>query len=326
MIILSSYLLDEERNARIEAEIAPYGDTFVRAPESREGRIALIDERIGDADIFLGGRLTAEQFAAARKLRWIHVPWAGVNSLLAVDAIRESSITITNSSGVMSDAVADQTMAYVTMLSRDLPRQLRARERREWLAYETESPRRRTLRGATLGIIGYGAIGRGIAERARGFGMRITITRRDPSRVPPEVDAVYGPGEVGKLLAEADFVVIAAPLNETTRGMIGREEIAMMKPGAFLINIARGAIIDEGALIDALRENAITGAALDVFEQEPLPPESPLWTMENATITPHSSGGYHGFWTVTVDLFLDNLDRFRRGEEPRNRVDAARGY
>ena len=326
MLILSSYLLDEENNARIEGAIAPYGDIFLRAPEPRDERVTLIDERIAEADIFLGGRLTAEQFESARKLRWIHVPWAGVNSLLAVDAIGASDVVITNASGVMSDAVADQTMAYVTMLHRDIPRQIRAAERREWLSYETESPRRKVLRGRTIGIIGYGAIGQGIAERARGFGMRVEVMRRSATHTPPEVDAVHPPEELVTLLERSDIVVVAAPLNERTRGMIGRDELAAMKPDAFLINIARGAIVDEAALIDALRRGTIAGAALDVFDREPLPADSPLWTMENVIVTPHSSGGYRGFWSTTVELFLDNLDRLRRGAPLRNRVDPQRGY
>ena len=173
MVILSSYLLDDDNNARIEWAAAEFGDSFIPSPASREERGALVDRRIAEADIFFGERLTAEQFAAAGRLRWVHVPWAGVNSLFTVEAIRESGLVITNSSGVMSDAVADQVMGYILAMSRDLPRQIRAQSRSEWLEYQTESPRRRVLRGMTLGIVGYGAIGAGVAERGRAFGMRI---------------------------------------------------------------------------------------------------------------------------------------------------------
>ncbi len=326
MIILSSYLLDDSNNARIEQAAAGFGDIFIPAPATREDRTTLVERRIAEADIFFGGRLTEEQFSAAERLRWIHVPWAGVNSLFAVEAIRRSTLLITNSSGVMSDAVADQVMGYILAMSRDLPRQIRAQSRSEWLEYQTESPRRRILRGLTLGIVGYGAIGAGVAERGRAFGMRIIATRRDASSRPPGVDAIYPSAGLHRLLEESDIVVLTAPLNEETRGMIGRRELERMKPDAFLINIARGPLVRQEELIEALGKGVIAGAALDVFEAEPLPADSPLWGMENVIVTPHSAGGYRGFWNATVDLFLDNYRRYHDGKPLRNRVEPERGY
>ncbi|MDB5035835.1 MAG: D-isomer specific 2-hydroxyacid dehydrogenase NAD-binding protein [Chlorobi bacterium] len=326
MVILSSYLLDEAGNSRIEEAIAPHGDTFIRAPEAREERIALLDERIAEADILFGGRLSAEQWRRAARLRWIHVPWAGVNSLLAVEEIGASDVIITNSSGVMSDAVADQVMGYVIAIARDFPAQMRARARREWSGYDVQSPRRRILRGSTIGIIGYGAIGRGVAERARAFGMKVIATKRDIAGIADGPDRVLPSTELGTLLSESDYVVATLPLSAGTRGMIGRKEFAMMKPSAYFINIARGAIAREPEMIVALEDGTIAGAALDVFEREPLPAESPLWDMENVIITPHSSGGFQGFWSATVDLFLENLARRRNGEPLLNRVESGRGY
>jgi phosphoglycerate dehydrogenase-like enzyme len=306
--------------------VAAFGGRFIPAPQTREERIAQVDARIGEADILLGGRLSQEQWRAARKLRWIHVPWAGVNSLLDTPGIGQSDVIITNASGVMSDAVADQIMAYILMLSRDLLSQVQARERREWLDYPTESPRRQTLRGRTLGLLGYGAIGSGVAARARGFGMRIAVMRRSPGNSAPDIDLLVGPDGLPELLEQSDYLVVTLPLSEKTRGLLGREEFRRMKRSAYLINIARGSVVRQEELIEALRTGEIAGAALDVFEQEPLPQDSPLWEMENVIVTPHSSGGFQGFWSATVDLFLDNLRRFLAGEPLHNRVEPGRGY
>jgi phosphoglycerate dehydrogenase-like enzyme len=156
--------------------------------------------------------------------------------------------------------------------------------------------------------------------------MKVIAMRRDTSTVPPELDALYGPEGMGDLLAASDVVVVALPLNDATRGLIGRAELARMRPDAYLINIARGAIVREPELIEALNDGTLGAAALDVFETEPLPAASPLWAMPNVLVTPHVAGGHQGFWRATVDLFLDNLGRFTRGEEMINRVDLDRGY
>lgn len=326
LTILSSYLLDEENNRRIEEAIAAAGGRFIPAPASRDERIAQQEERIGEADILFAGRITEEQLARAARLRWIHVPWAGVNTLLSVAPLRASDIIVTNSSGVMSDSVADHVLGLMLALTRDLPAQIRAQARRSWEPYEVNDRRRQILRGKTLGILGYGAIGKDVALRARAFGMRVIAMKRDTTMKPAELDELYAPEELDRLLAQSDIVVITLPLNDTTRGLIGRRELELMRPTAFLINIARGAIVREEEIIEALRARAIAGAALDVFEKEPLPADSPLWEMENVIVTPHTAGGYEGFWQATVDLFIDNLNRYLRGEPLRNVVRKEAGY
>jgi phosphoglycerate dehydrogenase-like enzyme len=326
MTILSSYYFDDSEIARIEEALAPLGWRIIYGPEDVDARVRLRDAEIAGADIVIGGRFTEEQWNRAGRLKWIHVPWAGVNVLLSVEAIRRSDILITNSSGVMSDSVADQVMAYVLMLNRDLHRQVRAQERSDWSRYELESPRREIVRGRTISILGYGAIGRAVAQRARGFGMRVVAMKNDTSSIPPEVDALFGPGQLHELLAGSDYVVVALPLTDATRGLLGGEEFRRMKPTAFLINIARGQIVREVELIEALRSGQIAGAGLDVFEQEPLPADSPLWGMENVIVTPHSAGGYHGFRQAVVDLFLDNLRRYAGGEPMLNVVRKGEGY
>lgn len=327
LTVLSSYLLDDEGNARIQDAVARAGGRYIPAPRDRDERIALLDERIGEATVLLGGRLEPAQWEAARALRWIHVPWAGVNNLLTLDGLA-ARVVVTNSSGVMSDSVADQTMAYLLLIARDMVRQIRAQPRGEWLPYTLENTPRRRLHGATLGLVGYGAIGRAIAHRARAFGMRVVAMRRhaDATEGEQAPDRTYGPQGLHAMLHEADYVVIAAPLNDRTRGMIAAPQFAAMRPSAWIVNIARGAIVVERDLVEALERGTIAGAALDVFEREPLPADSPLWHMENVILTPHSSGGFRGFWDAVVDLFLDNLDRYLRGAPLRNLVDLRRGY
>lgn len=324
--ILSSYLLDDGNNARIASAVEGVGGRFIAAPREIAERAAQLDAMIGEADILLGGRLSEEQAARAERLRWIHVPWAGVNSLVGLGALRERGVVVTNSSGVMSDSVADQVMAYLLLLARDLVRQIRAQPEGRWLSQTLENTPRRVLCGSTLGILGYGAIGSAIARRARAFGMRVIAMKRTASTLPPELDRLYGSDELHELLGASDMVVIALPLNDRTRGLIGAAELAAMRPTAHLINIARGAILRQDALVDALERGVIAGAALDVFDEEPLPADSPLWHTPNLLITPHSSGGFSGFWDAVADLFLDNLARYSADKPLRNLVDLTSGY
>ncbi len=324
--VLSNYLLDDAGNRRIADAVAACNGRFIPAPRERADRVALVDRHIAEADVLLGGTLTPEQWAQAKRLRWIHVPWAGVNNLMALPGMSAANIAITNSSGVMSDSVADQVMAYLLLIARDMVPQIRAQPESRWLQYTLENTPRRTLRGHTLGIVGYGAIGRAVGERARAFGMRVVAMRGSNGPVPEGIAMMYPPAELHAMLAASHMVVIAAPLNDTTRGMFNAAAFAAMRNNAWLINIARGAIVDTEALVEALRAGSIGGAALDVFQQEPLPPDSPLWLLPNTIVTPHTSGGHQGFWEAVVDLFLENLGRYRSGLPMLNTVDPARGY
>lgn len=329
MLVLSSYRLSEENNARIAAKIEELGGKFVPTTfeQDTDSVIQQIEDCISDATIFLGGRLTQEQWEMAKQLQWINVPWAGVNSLLGLKGLRERDILITNSSGVMADSVADQVMAYLVMLNRNLPKQIRWQVRHEWNRYTTvEHPDRRVLRDMTLGILGYGAIGRAIALRARAFGMKVVAARRKPLDVPSELDAMYSPDNLSDLFAQSDFVVVALPLTPETERLIGAQELGYMKSTACIVNIARGKILVQDALIEALQQGRIGGAALDVFEEEPLPKDSPLWDMENVILTPHSCGGFVGFGNAVTHLFVENLDRVSRNLLPVNCVDVSRGY
>jgi phosphoglycerate dehydrogenase-like enzyme len=323
--VLTSFALEPATNDRVRRAVEELGGTYLsipvdRTPTDRDERIAHIDAHITEADVFYGGRLSAEQWERAARLKWIHVPWAGVNTLLSTPGIAGGRAVITNSSGIMADSVADQTMGSILMLTRDLAEQVRAQDRAEWVRYETESPKRTLLRGRTMGILGYGAIGRAIATRARAFGMRVIATRRTIGETPAELDAVHGSDELDTVLREADILVIALPLTPETRGLLGREQFAQMKRDALLVNIARGAVVVESELADALRDRTIAGAALDVFDKEPLPSDSPFWSLPNVLVTPHTTGAFKGFGEASATLFLENLRRWVRGEELRNVV------
>ena len=320
MTVLTNFYLEDATNQKILRAVQSIGGTFLVSPVEREERIAHVDAHIEEAEILYGGWITDEQWARAHRLRWIQVPWAGVNTLLATIGSDRRGVAITSSSGIMADSVADHTMATIVMLARDLANQIRAQDRHEWKRYETESPKRQILRGKTLGILGFGAIGRSLAIRARAFGMRVIAMKRTVDSVPAELDAVFTPTDLHSILAESDIVVVALPLTDATRGLIGRDELASMKPGAHFVNIARGGVVDESALIDALQSRSIAGAALDVFEREPLASDSPLWSMENVIVTPHSSGAFMGFGDASASLFIDNLGRWTRGEELHNVV------
>lgn len=267
------------------------------------------------------GRPVLEKvLAVAPGLRWLHTPSAGVDHLL-IPPVFERDITVTNSAGVHAIPIAEFVMALLLSRAKCLPGFAAAQAASHW----DRDMEPQELFEQTMLILGIGGIGQAIAERAAGFGMRILGSRRSP-RPMPGVERVVGMDGWRALLPEADYVVVAAPLTEETRGMMDAAAFDAMKPSAYLVNIARGAIVDEGALIAALRSARIAGAALDTFEQEPLPPESPLWSLPNVTITPHSTAGSPRMRERQIALFLDNLHRFRNGDPLRNIVDKAAGY
>lgn len=326
--LLSSYPLSSTDNDRITTLAGHLGLRFIPSVlgEEREEVIARIDEHIGEATIYLGGYLTQEQLDRAERLRWIQVPWAGVNRLFALDLSGHPDLLISNSP-VMADSVADQTLAYLLMLNRSLPQQIIRQQNREWVRYRTvEHPDRKILRGMALGILGYGSIGRAIAERARAFGMRILACKSRVDEPEKGVDRLFGPDERDAMLAESDFVVIALPLTDETLGSFARSAFDAMKPGSYLVNIARGAIVDQLALLEALESEKIAGAAIDAHDPEPLPADSALWRMPRVIVTPHSAGGFVGFGTAVTELFCENLVRFFDGHPVRHTIDRTRGY
>ncbi|MCL6640825.1 MAG: D-2-hydroxyacid dehydrogenase [Candidatus Rokubacteria bacterium] len=256
--------------------------------------------------------------ARARRLRWIQLTSAGAEQLLpARAALRD--VVVTNTRGIHADAMADYALGVMVMLRWDFPRLLRAQAGRVW------EPRLAVpLAGATVGVVGLGAIGSEIARRARAFGMHVIGIKRTPGGGEPGIEVVTA-GRLREVLPRCDFVVLAVPITPATRHLLGSAELAAMKPGACLVNIARGPVVDEAALVAALRAGRLGGAALDVFEEEPLPARHPLWSLPNVTLTPHVAGEPAHYARRVADVFLDNLGRWRRGEPLRNVVDFERG-
>jgi phosphoglycerate dehydrogenase-like enzyme len=261
-----------------------------------------------------------ERLLRAPNLSWVHTVTAGIDHVLRA-LPPDTSVVITNAQGVFDHPIAEMVIAYILVIAKRI-RDFQAQQAaRRWHLL-----RLREIADCTVGIVGLGSIGSEIARRCKALGMQVLATRRHPERGGPHVDRVVAPQDLPEILQVADFVVVAAPLTAETRGLIGREELSLMRSDAWLINIARGEIVDEPALIEALRAGKIGGAALDVFAQEPLPASSPLWGLPNVILTPHNSWSTPHLKQREAELFLENLARYLRGEPLHNVVDEARGY
>ena len=281
---------------------------------------------LADADIFLGTRLSNAEAATMKRLRWIQSTAVGVAPLL-VPKVVNGDVVVTNVRGVHSEWIAEHAIALILALRRRLHVAKERQGTRTWAQTEIQTARTPLLRDSTLLIVGLGAIGSAVAALAAGLGMRVIGVRRRPSEpTPPGVSQVFGNELLRESLAQADAVVLATPRTADTRAMIGAAELAAMKPTAVLVNIARGRLIDDAALIAALERGQIAGAGLDAFIREPLPDEDPLWRMPNVLITPHTAAFGDDYWKPAVDVFLDNLERFTRGEPLANVVDKVQGY
>ena len=296
------------------------------------------DGPLDDVEVMLRGRLPAETFdrilARAPALRWVHSATAGVERVLT-PASRARGLTITNARGVFSRPIAEYVLLMMLAVARRLPELLELQAERTWQPLES-----RELRDLTVGIVGLGSIGRAVGALATGFGCRVIATRRRPeagSRAADDggeepflgtmmLDRVLPPERLPELLGESDFVVLAAPLTADTVGLIGDAAIARMKPGAWVINVARGELVDERAMERALRDGRLGGAVLDTFREEPLPPASPLYDLPNVILTPHTSWSSTRVVDRSVDLFCENLRRYAAGQVLVNVVDPSAGY
>lgn len=271
--------------------------------------------------------MSAAEVARAPGLKWVHTSAVAVETL-ALSELFARKIIVSNSRGVQATPIAEHVFAVMLALAKQLPAILDAQRVHRWAQNDLVGPRLPwLLRRRTLGLIGVGTIGSEVALLADSFGMHVIGMRRRPGNEQvPGVHEMLSYGDLDSLLTRADVIVIAAPLTPDTSNMIGAPQFARMKRGAVLINVGRAKIVDHLALADALHSGQLGGASLDVFHQEPLPPEDPLWSAPNTVLTPHTSGFRQGHWDEVIDLFADNLERFRRGEEIRFRVDPALGY
>lgn len=257
------------------------------------------------------------------RVRWIQATSTGIGQLLIRTGLLDRPIVFTTARGIHAKPLADFTLMAILWFAKDGFRLIRDQAAHRWTRYCG-----RDIRAATVGIVGFGSIGREVARACRAAGMRVTATRRTASAgdTDPEADALFPPDGLHEMLGGADYVVLAMPHTLETERLIGRPEIAAVKPGAVLINAARGAVVDEEALIEALRAGALGGAALDVAAVEPLPADSPLWDLPNVLICPHSASTVETENALLVDLFCENLGRYVRGEPLRNVFDAGRLY
>jgi phosphoglycerate dehydrogenase-like enzyme len=256
---------------------------------------------------------------AAPRLRWIHTRPAGVDHLLFADLV-QSPIPMTNSRGVFSSSLAEFAVFGLLFFLKSTRLLLRNQQLAKWAHYEPGA-----LRGQAVGIVGLGDIGRACATVIRPFGARIVGLRRS-GRPDPVADEVMPADRILDMVASVDHVVVATPLTEETHHLIGDRVLGAMRPGAILVNVGRGKVVDETALLAALDQGRLSGAALDVFEQEPLPPDHPFWRMENVLISPHTADHTKDWEANTMEPFLDNVRRFRDGEPLLNPVDKRLGY
>lgn len=300
---------------------AKYPDVEFAYCEKRED----LPVMIADADVYMGG-LDRDAFLAAKQLKWLQAPSSGVNHYLTIPELVASDVILTSARGTHGACLADSVFGMILAFTRCIKDFVLKQQKHEW-AFREFRPQMLELTGSTMGIIGLGAVGNAVAQRAAAFGMRVVAVDMLPLPKPETVMVLWGAEHLHELLSVSDYVVVTVPYTTQTDGMIGVAEIAQMKPGALLVGISRGRIIDETALIAALKSGHLRAAALDVFAQEPLPPESELWDMPNVLITPHAAGGTQFERQYVLDIFCENIDRFLRGDFLlRNQVDKQRGF
>jgi phosphoglycerate dehydrogenase-like enzyme len=286
-----------------------------------------LPQELPDTDIFVGYSLRPQQLKLAKKLKWLHSTAAGVAQLMYPE-LRDSGIVVTNPSGIFSVPMAEHTMGLLVALARNFPDSLRHQDNTHWGQQDLwDKPQRLSeLNGQLLLIVGYGSIGRELARRARAFDLRVWGVTRSGKGDATYAEKIVPATQLDEVLREADYVVIAAPETQETAQLVNAARIAKMKRGARLINVGRGSLLDESALLHALESGALAGAALDVTATEPLPANNPLWKAPNLFITPHTSGVSDRLWLRQADLLVQLLERWFDGRDLLNQVDFTRGY
>ena len=281
-----------------------------------------LEQLFAEADVILAARRMPPDLAArAPRLKWVQMPLAGLDGTGVDQLPAQSGIRISTATGINALPVAEYAMMAIMMLVKDAKRLIHSNEARSWDRYDLGQ-----LRGKALAIVGFGTVGREVARLAEPFGMKLLAVKRkvDPAEhLPPWV---LPAAKLDEVLGQADIVTLCVPATPATRGMIGERQLALMRHGAMLVNVARGDVIDDVALVQALEDGRLAGAALDVFAQEPLTPESPYWTLPNVLVTGHVAGLFEGYDGAVVDLFIANLGRYLAGEPLVNEVDREMGY
>ncbi len=303
------------------------------APAARHAQIIVgnkledFDGALNEAAVLLNWSASRELlrqiFLAAPNLKWVHSRNAGLDSMLFPELV-ESAVPLTNGSGVFSASLGEFALLAMLHFAKDVPRLRRQQVAHVWEPYDMLP-----IEGATVGIVGYGDIGREVAVRARAMGMRVLALKRHPPSVRSDSDLIaeyYTTSQLFEMLGYCDYVVVAAPLTAETHHMVSTAAFAAMKPSAVVINVGRGPVIDESAMIAALEGGRIKGAGLDVFEEEPLPPESPLYKMDNVLLSPHCADNHAEWLSDATRFFVSQYERFSKGEPLLNVVDKKLGY
>jgi phosphoglycerate dehydrogenase-like enzyme len=305
----------------LEALRADHGDLDIHTCDNYSGLPGLV-ARTGAEVVYSVRFAGTPQFprpalVESPTVRWVSVGGSGTDHLQPWDP---GEVTVTNAAGVAANMMAEYVLGAMLSFSLDLRGFQRRQRERQWAPQPM-----RPVEGRTVLILGLGKTGQAVAQRAKAMGMTVIGVRAQPAAIA-SVDEVHGAQELPALWPRADFIVVCVPLLPDTRGLVGPDALAAIKSGTFLIDVSRGGVVDQAALMAALDAGHLAGAALDVFETEPLPPENPLWAYENVTITPHCSSIYDGWDLKAVRMFSDNLARYRRGEPLQNVVVPQRGY
>ena len=299
-ILIPHYVSDSARDALREGirDRLPDADltTATTPPET--------DDRLPSAEVVVTGPFPTEKLDAAEELRWIQAMSAGVDRY-DLDAFEDRDVALTNASGIHAEPIGEQVLGYMLVFARNIHEGIAQQRRGVWENYGGHE-----LRGGTVGIVGVGEIGGRVAELASAFGMEVLGTKRTPETAPDAVDEAFGPDGLYEVLSRSDYAVLACPLTDETEGLIGEDELRTMSSSSVLVNIARGEVVEEDALTAALQQGGIRGAALDVFDEEPLPADSPLWDLSNVVATPHMAGSTPHYYERCADIFAENYRRF----------------
>ena len=304
---------------RIAAALPDADVVDARTPEERRREFA-------QADVLLATKISSEEARLATRLKWIQSSAVGVSPLLVPEVV-QGDIVVTNARGLHAEFIAEHALALALAVRRSLHTSVARQHQRVWAQTEIEAVPCPPARASRLLVVGLGEIGGRVAQMAAGVGFTVAAIRRRPDLPAPHgISVVVGPDQLIPQLRLADVVILAAPRTSETRVMIGATELAAMKPTAVLVNVARGRLVDEDALVEALESGGLAGAGLDAFVREPLPPDHRLWSLPNLLISPHTAAFGRDYWAPAIDLFLENVGRFVRREPLLNVVDKVHGY